>query len=111
VTGALIVAAMGNIPNKGRVALTMLVVLGLVMAAFAMSQILILSFVMLFLAGDTVASLSIQWGNYLLPMLVIWALGLFIVGRLKRLHISLTYILSFLALGVAMNVRMRRFVN
>jgi Na+-transporting NADH:ubiquinone oxidoreductase subunit NqrB len=29
--------------------------------------------VMLFLAAETVATLSIQWGNYLLPMLVIWA--------------------------------------
>src|SRR5579871_6769569 len=35
--------------------------------------------VMLFLAADTVASLSIQWGNYLLPMLVIWVLGSVII--------------------------------
>src|SRR5271154_2616520 len=28
-----------------------------------------------FLAGDVAASLSIQWGNFLAPMLVIWALG------------------------------------
>ena len=31
--------------------------------------------VMLFLVPETVASLSIQWGNYLLPMFVIWILG------------------------------------
>src|SRR5580698_8832695 len=35
--------------------------------------------VMLFLAAETVATLSIQWGNYLLPMLVIWALGSIII--------------------------------
>jgi Na+-translocating ferredoxin:NAD+ oxidoreductase RnfD subunit len=52
---------------------------------------------MLFLAYETVASLSIQWGNYLLPMLVIWALGSVIIWRLKRFHITATYVLSFVA--------------
>jgi Na+-translocating ferredoxin:NAD+ oxidoreductase RnfD subunit len=52
---------------------------------------------MLFLAYETVASLSIQWGNYLLPMLVIWALGSVIIWRLKRFHITATYVLSFIA--------------
>src|SRR5262249_15764100 len=47
-----------------------------------------------------VASLSHQWGNNPAPVLVIWGLGLFIVGRLKRLHISLTYIASFLVFAV-----------
>jgi Na+-transporting NADH:ubiquinone oxidoreductase subunit NqrB len=47
-----------------------------------------------------VASVSHQLGNNWLPVAVIWALGLFIVGRLKRLHISLTYIASFLVFGV-----------
>jgi Na+-translocating ferredoxin:NAD+ oxidoreductase RnfD subunit len=53
--------------------------------------------VMLFLAADTVASLSIQWGNYLLPMLVIWALGSIIIARLHRFHITGIYVASFLA--------------
>jgi enediyne biosynthesis protein E5 len=53
--------------------------------------------VMLFLAGDTVASLSIQWGNYLWPMLVIWALGSIIIWRLRRFHITATYVVSFIA--------------
>jgi Na+-translocating ferredoxin:NAD+ oxidoreductase RnfD subunit len=53
--------------------------------------------VMLFLAYETVASLSIQWGNYLLPLVVIWALGSLIVWRLKRLHITATYVVSFVA--------------
>jgi Na+-transporting NADH:ubiquinone oxidoreductase subunit NqrB len=53
--------------------------------------------VMMFLAGDTVASLSIQWGNYLWPMLVIWALGSLIIWRLRRFHITATYVAAFLA--------------
>jgi Na+-translocating ferredoxin:NAD+ oxidoreductase RnfD subunit len=52
--------------------------------------------VMLFLAAETVASLSIQWGNYLLPMLVIWVLGSVIIWRLRRFHITGTYVASFL---------------
>lgn len=52
---------------------------------------------MLFLAPATVASLSIQWGNYLLPMVVIWVLGFFIVWRVRRLHITATYVISFVA--------------
>jgi len=50
---------------------------------------------MLFLAGETVGSLSIQWGNYLWPMLVIWLLGALIIWRLRRFHITATYVVSF----------------
>ena len=53
--------------------------------------------VLLFLAADTVASLSIQWGNYLLPMVVIWVLGSVIIARLHRFHITGIYVASFLA--------------
>src|ERR1700676_3794695 len=52
--------------------------------------------VLLFLAPETVASLSIQWGNYLLPMVVIWVLGSVIIYRLQRFHISGLYVASFL---------------
>jgi hypothetical protein len=52
--------------------------------------------VLLFLAPHTVASLSIQWGNYLLPMLIIWTLGSISIWRLKRFHICATYVISFL---------------
>jgi hypothetical protein len=52
---------------------------------------------MLFLAPFSVASLSIQWGNTIWPMLVVWALGSIIIYRLKRFHICLTYVLSFIA--------------
>ncbi len=51
---------------------------------------------MLFLAPEAVATLSIQWGNYLLPMVVIWILGFVIVWRVRRLNISATYVISFL---------------
>jgi Na+-translocating ferredoxin:NAD+ oxidoreductase RnfD subunit len=54
---------------------------------------------MLFLAPATVATLSVQWGNALWPMLVIWLLGSLIIWRLKRFHICATYVASFLALS------------
>jgi Na+-translocating ferredoxin:NAD+ oxidoreductase RnfD subunit len=53
--------------------------------------------VMLFLAAETVATLSIQWGNYLLPMVVIWVLGSVIIWRLRRFHITGIYVASFFA--------------
>lgn len=55
---------------------------------------------MVILAHDAVATLSIQWDNRVYVMLVIWAVGAFIIGRLKRFHICLTYVVSFLAYGV-----------
>jgi enediyne biosynthesis protein E5 len=54
---------------------------------------------MLFLAPYAVASLSIQWGNAIWPMLVIWTLGSLIILRLKRFHICATYVASFLLIG------------
>lgn len=55
--------------------------------------------VMLFLAADYVAPLSIQWGNSLLPMIVIWMLGSIIIWRLKRFHISAVYVACFILLA------------
>jgi len=55
---------------------------------------------MLFLAPFAVAPLSIQWGNNLWPMLVIWVVGSVTIWRLKRFHICLAYVLSFLAFAV-----------
>jgi Na+-translocating ferredoxin:NAD+ oxidoreductase RnfD subunit len=52
--------------------------------------------VLLFLAPETMAVLSIQWGNNLLPIAVIWILGSIIIYRARRFHISATYVLSFL---------------
>jgi predicted MFS family arabinose efflux permease len=51
ITGALSVAAMGNIPNKGRIALSMLVALGAGMSGFAMSKSVVLSCILLFFSG------------------------------------------------------------
>jgi enediyne biosynthesis protein E5 len=53
--------------------------------------------VLLFLAPETVATLSIQWGNYLLPMIVIWCLGSVIIWRVRRFHITATYVTCFIA--------------
>jgi hypothetical protein len=53
----------------------------------------------LFLAPATVSLLSIQWGNTLWPMVVIWLLGTVIVWRVGRLHISATYVASFIVLS------------
>jgi enediyne biosynthesis protein E5 len=52
---------------------------------------------MLVLAADTVAGLSVQWGNNLLPMAVVWAFGGVIIHSLGRFHITATYVVSFVA--------------
>jgi Na+-translocating ferredoxin:NAD+ oxidoreductase RnfD subunit len=51
---------------------------------------------MLVLAADTVASLSVQWGNTLLPMVTVWLFGAVIINALGRFHITLTYVVSFI---------------
>lgn len=56
--------------------------------------------VMLALAPQTVSLLSVQWGNTLWPMAVIWLLGAVIVWRVGRLHISGTYVASFLTFAL-----------
>ena len=53
-----------------------------------------------FLAPAAVTVLSVQWGNVVAPMAVIWVLGTIITWRVGRLHISATYVLSFLAFSV-----------
>ena len=56
---------------------------------------------LLFLAPASASVLSIQWGNVVLPMAVIWVLGALIVWRAGRGHISATYVASFLLLSFA----------
>jgi enediyne biosynthesis protein E5 len=56
--------------------------------------------VVLFLAAESVTTLSIQWGNSLWAMIVIWSLGSVIIWRLKRFHICLTYVLSFVLFAI-----------
>ena len=55
---------------------------------------------MLVVAPEFVAALSIQWGNTVWPMVVIWVLGAFIVYRVQRFHITATYVASFVALAL-----------
>src|SRR6185503_3948092 len=55
---------------------------------------------MLLLAADSVAGLSVQWGNNLLPMVVVWVFGAVILRMVGRLHITLTYVASFLLFAV-----------
>jgi len=54
---------------------------------------------MLLMAPLAVAGLGIQWGNYVLPMCIIWFLGLGIVFRAKKIHVTLTYVASFVLLA------------
>ena len=56
--------------------------------------------VILFLASEQVTTLSIQWGNNLGAMAVIWCLGSVIIWRLRRFHICAAYVASFLAFAV-----------
>jgi len=52
-----------------------------------------------FLAPATITVLSIQWGNVVAPMAIIWILGSVIVWRVGRAHISATYVVSFVLLS------------
>ena len=55
---------------------------------------------MLLLAPYAVAHLSIQWGNNLWPMIVIWTLGTIIIASLKRFHICATYVAAFVVFAL-----------
>jgi Na+-transporting NADH:ubiquinone oxidoreductase subunit NqrB len=50
---------------------------------------------MLLIAPWAYSTLTVQWGNNLWPMLVIWALGLVITYHVGRIHITFTYVVSF----------------
>ena len=56
---------------------------------------------LLLLAPDRVSVLSHQFGNDLTTNLVIWIFGLIIAARVGVLHITLTYVASFLVLNSA----------
>lgn len=51
---------------------------------------------MLLLVPEYVAALSIQWGNSVWPLLLVWVLGAVTVYRVKRLHITATYVVCFI---------------
>jgi Na+-translocating ferredoxin:NAD+ oxidoreductase RnfD subunit len=54
---------------------------------------------LLLATANRTSVLSHQWGNDLATNLVIWAFGLVIAARVKVLHITLTYVVSFLLLN------------
>jgi hypothetical protein len=54
---------------------------------------------MLFLAPEHVASLSVQSGNEVWPVLLIWALGSLILYRFGLLHIPLVFLAAFIPLA------------
>ena len=55
--------------------------------------------ILLLTAADRVSVLSHQFGNDVATNLVIWTFGLIIAARVGVLHITLTYLASFLVLG------------
>lgn len=54
---------------------------------------------LLVLAPSRIALLSHQWGNHLATNAVIWGFGLLIASRVKVLHVTLTYVVSYLVLA------------
>lgn len=55
--------------------------------------------VMIILAPSAVATLGVQFDNRVWAMMIIWALGSFIISKLKRFHICLTYVICFVTLA------------
>jgi Na+-translocating ferredoxin:NAD+ oxidoreductase RnfD subunit len=55
--------------------------------------------VLLLAAPNRISVLSHQWGNDLATNLVIWGFGLVIAARVRVLHITLTYVASYLLLN------------
>jgi enediyne biosynthesis protein E5 len=53
--------------------------------------------VMLIIASDSMAVLSIQWGSNMWAMLLIWIIGLIVISKVKLFHICAVYVLSFIA--------------
>ncbi len=60
--------------------------------------------VLLLLAPEAVSTLSIQWGNAIWPMLIVWTLGALITWRVDRFHITATYVLSFWAFAALRSI-------
>lgn len=59
---------------------------------------------MLLLIPEYVATLSIQWGNDVWPMVIVWILGAFITWRVHRFHITITYVISFVLFSALRSV-------
>ena len=52
--------------------------------------------IMLLIASDSMAVLSIQWGSNMWAMLAIWIVGLAVISKVKLFHVCAVYILSFI---------------
>ena len=50
---------------------------------------------LILIASDSAAILSIQWGNNMWAMFIIWIIGLVSLWKINRLNITLVYISSF----------------
>jgi Na+-translocating ferredoxin:NAD+ oxidoreductase RnfD subunit len=59
---------------------------------------------MLLLIPEYVATLSIQWGNDVWPMVIVWILGAFITWRVRRFHITITYVIFFVLFSALRSV-------
>ena len=59
---------------------------------------------MLLLAPEFFSTLSVQWGNNLWPMVIVWILGALITWRVKRFHITLSYIAAFVMFAALRSV-------
>lgn len=55
--------------------------------------------ILLLIASDSAAVLSIQWGSNMWAMVVIWVVGLATLWKIKRFHITFVYMASFLIFG------------
>lgn len=53
--------------------------------------------IMLIIASDSMAVLSIQWGSNMWAMLLIWIVGLIVISKVKLFHICAVYVASFIA--------------
>jgi enediyne biosynthesis protein E5 len=51
--------------------------------------------IMLLIASDSMAVLSIQWGSNMWAMLVIWIVGFLVLSKVRLFHICAVYVLSF----------------
>lgn len=57
--------------------------------------------ILLMVASDSAAVLSIQWGNNMWAMAIIWIVGFLSIHKLKRFHVCAAYIAAFVAFGIA----------
>lgn len=60
--------------------------------------------VMLLLAPEFFSTLSVQWGNNVWPMVIVWVLGALITWRVRRFQITLSYVIAFISFAAIRSV-------